>query len=260
VQTIDIVKHMNADQPTCGWGCSGNPYDAGWNFNPTGHGDIHELGHGLERGRFRIEGFGGHSNTNFYSYYSKSKFEDETGFSASCQNLPFENLFDHLQASKQSADAFAYMQDLAMSQWSQSHAIYLQIMMAAQAHNKLENGWHLYPRLHILERAFNLADNSETNWQAQKDALGFSSYSLSEAQNIGNNDWLLIALSEATELDLSNYFSMWGMATSDKAKQQVKAKNYTVLGDVYYASSSTGYCTTLNQTEVAIDGAQSWPE
>jgi len=260
VQTIDIVKHMNADQPTCGWGCSGNPYDAGWNFNPTGHGDIHELGHGLEKGRFRIEGFGGHSNTNFYSYYSKSKFEDETGFSASCQNLPFENLFDHLQASKQSADAFAYMQDLAMSEWSQSHAIYLQIMMAAQAHNKLENGWHLYPRLHILERAFNLADNSETNWQAQKDTLGFSSYSLSEAQSIGNNDWLLIALSEATELDLSNYFSMWGMATSDKAKQQVKAKNYTVLGDVYYASSATGYCTTLNQTEVAIDGTQSWPE
>ena len=58
--------------------------------------------------------------------------------------------------------------------------------------------------------------------QAQKDALGFSSYSLSEAQSIGNNDWLLIALSEATELDLSNYFSMWGMATSDKAKQQVQ--------------------------------------
>ena len=55
-----------------------------------------------------------------------------------------------------------------MSEWSQSHAIYLQIMMAAQAHNKLENGWHLYPRLHILERAFNLADNSETNWQIKR--------------------------------------------------------------------------------------------
>ncbi len=51
VQNIDIVKHMNADQPTCGWGCSGNPYDAGWSFSPIGHGDIHELGHGLEKGK-----------------------------------------------------------------------------------------------------------------------------------------------------------------------------------------------------------------
>ncbi|EWH07682.1 hypothetical protein AT00_01890 [Pseudoalteromonas lipolytica SCSIO 04301] len=260
IQTIDIVKHMNADQPTCGWGCSGNPYDAGWNFNPTGHGDIHELGHGLEKDRFRIEGFGGHSNTNFYSYYSKSKFEDETGFSASCQNLPFEGLFNHLQASQQTANPYAYMQELAMSEWSQSHAIYLQIMMAAQAYNTLENGWHLYPRLHIIERAFNLADNSEANWQAQKDALGFSNYSLLEAQSIGNNDWLLIALSEVTELDLSDYFSMWGMATSDKAQQQVKSKGYTVLGDVYFASSATGYCTTLSHPMLTVDGEQSWPE
>jgi len=53
IHTLDTVKHMNADQATCGYGCSGNPYDAYWNFNPIGHGDIHELGHGLERSRFR---------------------------------------------------------------------------------------------------------------------------------------------------------------------------------------------------------------
>jgi hypothetical protein len=28
IQTLDTVKHMNADQATCGYGCSGNPYDA----------------------------------------------------------------------------------------------------------------------------------------------------------------------------------------------------------------------------------------
>ncbi|WP_169327318.1 ImpA family metalloprotease [Pseudoalteromonas sp. NEC-BIFX-2020_015] len=259
VQTIDIVKHMNADQPTCGWGCSGNPYDAGWNFNPVGHGDIHELGHGLEKGRFRIDGFGGHSNTNFYSYYTKSLFEDETGNSANCQSLPFESLFNHLQHSKKQPDPFAYMQGLAMSEWSQSHAIYLQIMMAAQAYNKLENGWHLYPRLHIIERAFSQADNNESNWQAQKNALGFNDYTLAEAKLITNNDWLLIALSEVTSLNLSNYFTLWGMATSAKAQQQVNSKNYPVLGDVYFAASEKGYCSSLNHTQVEVDGAQIWP-
>jgi hypothetical protein len=259
IQTIDIVKHMNADQPTCGAGCSGNPYDAGWNFNPTGHGDIHELGHGLEKGRFRIEGFGGHSNTNFYSYYSKSRFEDETGHSASCQSLPFEALFNHLQASQNTPDPFVYMQQLGLSAWSQSHAIYIQVMMAAQAYNKLENGWHLYPRLHIVERAFNHADNNEASWQADKDALGFSSYSMDEARQIGNNDWLLIVLSEATQLDLTDYFTMWGMATSEKAKWQVRSNNYTLLGNVYFASSAKGYCTELTQPMLQVDGEQTWP-
>ncbi|MCV5951156.1 hypothetical protein OFN94_40755, partial [Escherichia coli] len=50
IANIDMVKHMNADQATCGYGCSGNPYDAYWAFSPLGHGDLHELGHGLEKG------------------------------------------------------------------------------------------------------------------------------------------------------------------------------------------------------------------
>jgi len=42
VHNLDLIKHMNADQATCGYGCSGNPYDAYWSFSPIGHGDIHE--------------------------------------------------------------------------------------------------------------------------------------------------------------------------------------------------------------------------
>ncbi len=37
----------------------GNPYDAYWSFSPLGHGDLHELGHGLEKGRFRFSGWEG---------------------------------------------------------------------------------------------------------------------------------------------------------------------------------------------------------
>ena len=48
----NVVQHFNADKPTCGYGCSGNPYDAGWAFAPLGHGDLHEVGHNHERGTF----------------------------------------------------------------------------------------------------------------------------------------------------------------------------------------------------------------
>jgi len=89
IHTLDRVKHMNADQATCGFGCSGNPYDAYWFFDPISHGDIHELGHGLERHRFRYAGQVGHTITNPYSYYSKWKYLEATGDEANlgCQKI-----------------------------------------------------------------------------------------------------------------------------------------------------------------------------
>ncbi len=92
---LDTVKHMNADQATCGYGCSGNPYDAYWSFDPLGHGDLHEMGHSLERSRFRFAGWDSHSSTNYYSYYSKYRYFVETGDTevlGGCQNLPFSKL------------------------------------------------------------------------------------------------------------------------------------------------------------------------
>ena len=78
IDNLDLVKHMNADQATCGAGCSGNPYDAYWAFDPIGHGDIHELGHGLEKSRFRFSGWNYHASTNPYSYYSKTQYFNTT--------------------------------------------------------------------------------------------------------------------------------------------------------------------------------------
>ncbi|WP_372767012.1 ImpA family metalloprotease, partial [Pseudoalteromonas sp.] len=259
VDTIDIVKHMNADQPTCGWGCSGNPYDAGWNFSPTGHGDLHELGHGIERSSMRFEGYGGHSNTNFYSYFSKSIYEDDTGESASCQSLPFETLFNTLQQSKLEADSIAYMQANLTKGWSEHHAIYLQLMMAAQAENTLNNGWFLYPRLHIWEREFYRADDSDSAWEAKKSGLGFSNYSRAELSSISRNDWLYISLSNITQLDLTTWFTMYGFTVSDTAKTQVKSNGFKEIAEVFYTSTGTGYCSSLVQSSVPVDGKQVWP-
>lgn len=259
VDTIDIVKHMNADQPTCGWGCSGNPYDAGWNFSPTGHGDLHELGHGIERASMRFDGYGGHSNTNFYSYFSKSIYEDKTGQPASCQSLPFEQLFNTLQQSKLSADPVAYMQANLTKSWSEHHALYLQLMMATQAETNLSNGWYIYPRLHIWEREFYRADNTDESWTDKKAGLGFDQYTHEELSSLSRNDWLYISLSEITQLDLTQWFNMYGFTVSNKAQSQVQSKGLKELEQVFYTSTGTGYCSSLDQASLPVDGTQVWP-
>ncbi|WP_430460230.1 ImpA family metalloprotease [Thalassolituus sp. LLYu03] len=259
VQTIDMVKHMNADQPTCGWGCSGNPYDAGWSFSPIGHGDIHELGHGLERGRFRFAGWDGHSTTNPYSYHSKYHYYLDTGKDPGCQSLPFESLFDTLQASRNQADPVAYMQAQNLTGWSQGAAIYIEMMMAAQAQGALTDGWMLLPRLHILDREFSAAVGNDTNWDAKKAALGFASFTRSEASALSNNDWLIIALSKVTGRDMREYLRMWGFAASDAVSAQVASMSLTPMSKTFYASGGAEFCKGLDKPSVAIDGTSAWP-
>lgn len=260
IETIDIVKHMNADQATCGYGCSGNPYDAYWAFHPLGHGDLHELGHGLEKGRFRFSGWDGHSTTNYYSYYSKSRYFADTGEISTCQNLDFKGQYQLLQQSRNDTDPNAFMAAQNQTGWSWGARVFIQIMMQAQNQGELDNGWHLLGRLHILEREFNRLKGDEALWLASRDNIGFSSYSRDEANSINNNDWLLIALSIITERDMRDYLDMWGFSFSDKAKSEVITKSLQAMPLTYFASSGTGYCVDeFAETEIPVDGATIWP-
>lgn len=267
IDNIDLTKHMNADQATCGYGCSGNPYDAYWSFDPIGHGDIHELGHSLQ-GSKRFIGWENHSMTNHYSYYTKSKYNEETGGDPDCQSLPFKDQFTTLQASINQADPASYMQThwWDTAGWSQQASMFIQLMMSAQAEGALENGWHLRARLHILEREYNRAKRDETTWLQKRDSLGFSQYSLDDVNSINNNDWLLIAISYSTERDYRDYLSMWGLPYSAKADAQVASYGYAVIPKQYHISSPDGYCKSqqngdfLAKKTLPVDGQQSWPE
>ncbi len=261
IHTLDTVKHMNADQATCGYGCSGNPYDAYWSFNPLGHGDIHELGHGLERSRFRYQGQPVHATTNPYSYYSKWKYFQTTGDenNLGCQSLPYESLFDTLQASRNSANPFQYMKDQNLTEWNQGAAINIQIMMAAQDLGILEDGWHLLARQHIIEREFSRADDNDDAWANKKDGLGFGSFTRTEARALSNNDWNLIALSHALQLDLTDYLEMWGFDLSTTAKTHVAAWGYESLPLNYYTAEPTAHCKGFTSDKLPVDGTQSWP-
>ncbi|MDR8524927.1 ImpA family metalloprotease [Shewanella fidelis] len=259
IDSIDTVKHMNADQATCGAGCSGNPYDASWSFSPTGHGDIHELGHGLEKGRLRFDGHDGHASTNPYSYYTKSRAYTELGKLPSCQGLDIKDEFEVLQASVNQADPFAYMQSAQLTSWSSGMATMLQMMIASQKYGALENGWHLLARVHILLREFERAKANEETWQQQRTKLGFDQFSLASAQNISNNDFLMIAMSYATQLDYRQMYQMWGLATTQAAKEQVGSFGFTALAKQIYVYAPGEYCKSLDLPAVAIDGVSAWP-
>jgi hypothetical protein len=264
IDLLDKVKHMNADQATCGYGCSGNPYDAYWSFNPVGHGDIHELGHGLERGRFRfVTKLGmttdGHATTNPYSYYSKSRFYENTMQDPSCQNLPFDELYRHLQAAEASGDAFNYMADLGLVGWDTGVATYIQMMMAVENQGILNDGWHLWARLHMFDREFNRADNSEELWLSKRTSLGMNGLSLTDAKALNNNDWMILALSFISGHDFSDMFSLYGIAISTVASTQLDSLSYPTLDAKFYGANGSDFCTGLDKPALPLDGTTAWP-
>lgn len=259
VQHIDWVKHMNADQATCGYGCSGNPYDAYWAFSPLGHGDLHELGHGLENERFKFAGREGHAHTNFYSYYSKSRYAADTGQPPDCQNVGFRDLFDIVVAAQSTPDPFVTMRDdTSLHTWNPGVALFMQAMLAAQTRGQLNDGWMLVPRLHLLARDFDLARRSDDDWSARREALGFSTFSRAQADGIGRNDWLLVAMSLAAGLDYRPWFETFGLETSSEAQSQVEAFGHPALPGVFYAVDS--FCDAFEGPEIAIGPGAVWPD
>lgn len=263
VDSIDKVKHMNADQATCGYGCSGNPYDAYWSFDPLGHGDLHELGHGLEKSRLRFTGWPGHASTNHYSYYTKSQYYQKTGGDPECQSLPFQEMFNVLQAGSNATNQQAYIQQNLWdtNHWSHGAAMIVQMMMAAEDHNALLDGWHLLARLHIFEREFSRAVRSDEQWDAKQSSLGMSQYSRTQAKELAPNDWLLIALGVATDLDWRHYLNAWAIPISDQVATQVDAKGYPPVSGYFYISSGDGYCKGegFDGQRVPLDGVSNWP-
>jgi hypothetical protein len=261
IDTLDTIFHMTADQPLCGGGCSGNPYDAAWAFNPLNHGDLHEYGHGLE-GTMRFQGWDYHATTNHYAFYSQSRFRAEMGNTLQCAPMPFETFFNTLQDAAQQADPAAYLHTNLWenNNWYQGGTMILQMMMVAENQGGLANGWYLRPLLHIMERDFRRALTNETAWLNRRDSYGFSQYTLAEAQAAfdDKNDWLVIAISNITQRDFRDYFDMWGITYSDKARTQIAALGFTNMPKIYIYSEPSAFCDSLNNTAIAIDGTSPW--
>ena len=79
------------------------------------------------------------------------------------------------------------------------------------------------------------------------------------------NDWLIVAYSYASELDLRNYFTMMGIPHSDKAYAQIETFGFDVAPNSLFISTETGYCNTdaygtiFNRPTLPMDGSTIYP-
>ncbi|MFM2666649.1 ImpA family metalloprotease [Vibrio mediterranei] len=259
LQTLDKVKHMNADQSTCGYGCSGNPYDASWSFDPIGHGDIHELGHGLEKSRMRFNGAEGHSSTNFYVFFTKYKHYQNTGILPNCKALPFDSLYEQLQTAIRTNDPVEYMRQNISGSWRVQNVIYMQAMMHAQRYGSVEDGWSFYARLHTAERAFSNAISSESNWLDMKASFGMETLSLEEAKALDNDSWLTVIFAVISGLDFTDYLQLWGIQPDSQSISLVRSMHLPkVPTDEYFQVNGGDYCTSLDFSTLPLNGTTEW--
>lgn len=281
--TTDVVKHMNADVPTCGWGCSGNPYDAGWAFTPIGHGDLHELGHSLQSGRWQLKhgayDYPNHAGTNFYAYYSQSRAYDEMGAIDSGQHgMPVDTIFAQLQKGYQAGDRVGtvsatlekYFADIRAHGGDEgidnSYTFFMQYMMQVRKKGLLSNGWHMIGRIHVIDRSFNEALKDQATWDSRKAAIGFGQMAFADAKLMSNNDFMAIAMSYTTGLDIRDYMAMWGFRISDSAASQIASFNLPAAERVYFAMANNAWVKGALTTRVdtfpmlKIDGTTTWPK
>ena len=277
VPWFETIKHGVMDQPTCGAGCSGNPYDAGWSFGPLDHGDLHELGHSLQNGRFQLDvgdqTFGNHAATNWTPFYVNDRHFASDGEGGSW-GVTHQHIFEELQVAQAAGDAVGqfseHMQDyleakVADGDINDCYAFFIQAMAAARHAGTLENGYHFVPRAHILDAAVDDALDDEETWLAQRDALGFGLFDFAQAQEMSPNDFIVVALSLATELDFRDYMAMWGFAISQQADEQVAALGLPSVERAFFAfeenDHTRGGVSTAqsNFVRLMVDGASVWP-
>ncbi|WP_163134230.1 ImpA family metalloprotease [Agarivorans sp. Alg241-V36] len=255
---LDEIQHMNADISACvpgSGGCSGNPYDANWAFSPLSHGDLHELGHNMQSPMFQLSEYPvGHGATNFYSYYPKSEYFKDTGFAHQCQTAVFTEIVQQLKDSRLSNDPYAYMADTHDNTSKRNSTMIISALMSAQSVGAVENGWHVIPRLHIFENAFQQAIISDEAWQEGKQSLGMSNYTRESAKYMLRNDKLLIALGSATQFDYRDWFSMLGLKLSARAIEQIQSHSYPILPqEFHWSEDNVSYCETLEQSVLRFD-------
>ncbi|WP_166738765.1 ImpA family metalloprotease [Psychromonas algarum] len=290
VATVDIVKHVNADQATCGGACSGNPYDTYGSFHPVEHGNLHEIGHGLQTNRFLFSfgsaTQGGHGATNFYSFYARQQFFEATGIHSTpgatticeVQTGPaFRGEFAAFVEAAKTEDPGATIAAIierttlgttiesdptALTQWGSydyNYFVWDELQLHARRLDILNWGQHLIARVHIIEREFNSALASDEAWINKRDNLGFSTYSLDEAKAISTNDFILIAASRAVNLDYRQPLNLMGVLVSDKANAQVAISNHTSIGREFITRNdacSAKVKDSRNLAELAARGVE----
>ncbi len=280
VPTLDLVKHGTMDQASCGAGCSGNPYDASWAFSPVAHGDLHELGHSIQRERFQLthddRQYPNHAATNWTPFYGASRYYDDHG-AVDAWEVRHDQVFAQLQAAytagERAGDFSAHMNTYlggvlaggGDSGIIEAYAMLLQAMAAARHADVLTDGYLVVPRIHIYARANLAAREDHPEEAAARDDLGLGTYARADAEALTNNDFMALAMSRVTELDYRDFFAMWGIEVTAAASAQIEAWSYPAVERAFFALGPAdhvqGAISTRNEdfTRIVIDGTTAWP-
>ncbi|NMH66941.1 ImpA family metalloprotease [Shewanella salipaludis] len=273
----NLIQHANYDQNAhCGAGCSGNPWDAAWNIDPTGWGDNHELGHNLQTNRLNVQyaaagdrdnwaGYAsraGENSNNIFPYVVKwqshylrdGNTDPITDGHMNNKDLFYVFMSDAAGTTDASGKRVVFGadckpmdagEDRYTAPWqSNSYAVHngyrmaFYIQMALKAHGmtlgdgtRLDNGFGIFTLLYQHSRIFGKYAANATDWEANRDKLGFalfpfeghSLYGGKRVTSIPGNDFMLVALSRLTGRDWRSHFDMFGLRYSSLAAAQVAA-------------------------------------
>ncbi|MBM4411827.1 MAG: hypothetical protein FJ040_00035 [Chloroflexi bacterium] len=253
---ITSMNHFNADQATCGYGCSGNPYDAWWAFDPLGWGDSHEMGHNIQRlhinNRNGSTATGEVSNNVFPSFVVHlwnrnfpSRYRSHAGRQ---QDIYYKGLVN-AQKTASPYDAMSKMlwdggtpTSSVISETDVDWGVYrlefyLQLIQQARLNPTVKfgnGGWDLITMLYMADRLRENYDNDDTTWATHRTSLGMSTYTAAESRSIDNNSKLLLQVSWITKRDQRNFFTMWGINFDTKASNQVAAYGFPAAAKLFY--------------------------
>ena len=264
VHGMQYIQHANMDRALCGFGCSGNPYDAYWDFSPLGWGDAHEIGHNIQRSRLKIYGnASGEVSNNIFPIHSRWHFNRDGLGQKYGRNLDFMGTYLMMQnAQNQSDPTEAMHQGLWVDGDVFARLIFYWQLVFSNADVSIlgDHGWDLIRILYLLEREFDVALRNDSNWQTARAILGFDTYTTAEANAIEDgNDFMLVAISHITGRDHRPFFDMWGVIYSAKASAQVEAWGYPQVQKVFWVTPNEEEFSDPYPSPLPVDGISPWP-
>ncbi len=253
------MQHIISDvRAHCGSGCSGNPYDAAWAILPTAWGDNHEFGHNLQSNRLKIYANKSLevSNNIFpllsnWQYINDHKIVVHPGLVRPDSQHAFKMIYDVFKNGEIIGENHPLWRENGVyDQAGERLAFYQQLIFVHQT-------WDIYTKLYLLDRLLTDALKSDEKWQDNKSKLGFSNYTVEDAKTLRGNDFMAIALSNISQQDHRNYFSMWGIKVSEKSQQQIISNGFSSsVPRVFYPVNGNALTAALPAKKVVLDGPE----
>jgi len=263
----DTMQNVIADShAACGNGCSGNPYDQDWPFEPLGWGESHEIGHNLQVWRMKI--YGGQStevSNNIFPVHKMIKFnQSPAGIAAPLKARP-DTGFAAFSALKTALAAADPANAMFNSTWSDnSYAannsvrvmFYRQLVEYAHYYNSsFVDGWELPTLQYLLDR--NMSANSG-KWASVASGYGFGTYT-SYPSNMDGNDFMLVSSSFLIGRDMRPMFKLWGITVSAAAEAQVAAYNLPAAAQLFFPMNDLVSSGSGVGQPVAMSATASYP-